>query len=293
MSLKITLALLLNVLFINNLLAKDADLEACDNAVRDRQFSTAIKISGQHLNQAEFLLCKGRAQSGAGENAMAQQSFKQAIELKAEGLDLISAYMLLGNAQLDAKQYVASIESYNLALKLSEQQNMRRYARVAHNLIGEAYFEIGQFDESLKSFEHGEKLAMNDDERADSFVHEARTYQQLKQEDKAIEYQLKGVMMLRKSGTPVQYAEASLVLGRLFTDKKDYASAEKTFQRLMNYAHENGGDFYEAKTAIYLAEVKRAQGDVSAASQLIQLAEKIAYRLKDAELDELLSQHKQ
>lgn len=292
MNLKITLILLLNVLFINDLMAKDAELEACDDAVRNRQFSTAIKLSSQHLNQVEFLLCNGRAQSGAGDNAMAQQSFKQAIDLKAAGLDLISAYMLLGNAQLDAKQYENALESYNQALKHSEQQNMRRYARVAHNLIGEAYFEIGQYDESLKSFAIGEKLAMNDDERADSFVHEARTYQQLKQEDKAIEYQLKGVMMLRKSGTPVQYAEASLVLGKLFTQKKDYVSAEKTYQRLMTYAHDNGGDFYEAKTAIYLAEVKRAQGDVSGASQLIQLAEKIAHSLKDAELDELISKHK-
>lgn len=292
MPLKITLILLLNVLFINNLMAADAQLEACDNAVRNRQFSTAIKLASQHLNQVDFLLCKGRAELGAGDNAMAQQSFKQAIDLKAEGLDLISAYMLLGNAQLDAKQYEASLESYNQALKHSEQQNMRRYSRVAHNLIGEANFAIGQYEESLKSFEHGEKLAMNDDERADSFIHEARAYQQLKQEDKAIEYQLKGVMMLRKSGTPVQYAEASLVLGKLFTDKKDYVSAEKTYQRLMTYAHENGGDFYEAKTAIFLAEVKRANGDVISANTLIKLAENIAARINDGELSDLLLKSK-
>jgi len=133
---------------------------------------------------------------------------------------------------------------------------------------------------------------MNDDERADSHIHEAMAYQQLQQSDKAIEHQLKGVMMLRKSGTPDQYAEASLMLGKLFSAKKDYASADKTYQRLMEYAHENGGEFYEAKTAIYWADSKRAQGDAAGAASLVKQAETIAAKLKDAELDELLAKTK-
>jgi len=60
----------------------------------------------------------------------------------------------------------------------------------------------------------------------------------------------------------------------------------------MEYAHDNGGEFYEAKTAIYWAENKRAQGDVAGAQQLIQQAETIAAKFKDAELDELLAKTK-
>lgn len=292
MNSKLTLTLILNLLIINESMAKYAALEACDSAVQNQQYAQAIQVAEQHASQAEFWLCKGRAQSALAQNAAAQQSFKQAISLKPTGLDLISAYMLLGNAQLEAKTHEAALESYLQALKLSEQQNMRRYARVAHNLIGEAYFEVGQYAESIKSFETGEKLAMNDDERADSYIHEAMVYQQLQQADKAIEYQLKGVMMLRKSGTPDQYAEASLTLGKLFAAKKDYASADKTYQRLMEYAHDNGGEFYEAKTAIYWAESKRAQGDAAGAASLVKQAETMAAKLKDAELDALLLQAK-
>ncbi len=290
MNSKLTLTLILNLLIINESMAKDAALEKCDSAVQNQQYAQAIQVAEQHASQAEFWLCKGRAQSALAQNAAAQQSFKQAISLKPTGLDLISAYMLLGNAQLEAKTHEAALDSYLQALKLSEQQNMRRYARVAHNLIGEAYFEVGQYAESIKSFETGEKLAMNDDERADSYIHEAMVYQQLQQADKAIEYQLKGVMMLRKSGTPDQYAEASLTLGKLFAAKKDYASADKTYQRLMEYAHDNGGEFYEAKTAIYWAESKRAQGDAAGAASLVKQAETMAAKLKDAELDALLLQ---
>lgn len=289
---KIALTIFINLLILNESFAKDAALDSCDTAVHNQQYAQAIKIAEQHSRQAEFWLCKGRAQSGLAQNAAAQQSFKQAIQLKPEGLDLISAYLLLGNAQLEAKVHTAALESYQQALKFSEAQNMRRYTRVAHNLIGEAYFEIGQYTESLKAFEAGEKLVSNDDERADSYIHEAMAYQQLQQIDNAIEFQLKGVMMLRKSGSPDQYAEASLTLGTMFAAKKDYVGADKTFQRLMDFARENGGTFYEAKTAIYWAETKRAEGDTARAEQLIQQADAIAIKLKDPELDALLTKLK-
>lgn len=292
MNSKITLALIINILIINESFAKDAALDACDAAIKSRQYTQAITIAEQHADQAGFWLCKGRAQSALNQNAAAQESFKQAIAHRAEGLDLVSAYMLLGNAQLEEKAHDVAIASYQQALKLSEEHKMRRYTRIAHNLIGEAYFDIGQYAEALKAFETAEKLAMNDDERADSYIHEALAYQQLQQIDQAITYQLKGTMMLRKSGTPDQYAEASLTLGKLFASKQDFVGASKTYQRLMEYAQENGGIFYEAKTAIYWAETKRAQGDLEGAEQLIKQARRIAAQYKDAELEELLAKFK-
>lgn len=292
MNSKFTLALLANLLILNESFAKDTALDTCDAAIKNRQYVQAISIAEQHADLPASWLCKGRAQSALNQNAAAQESFRQAIARKPGGLDLISAYMLLGNAQLAAKAHAVAIESYQQALKLSEQQEMRRYTRIAHNLIGEAYYDIGQYAEALKSFETAEKLAMNDDERADSYIHEALAYQQLQQTDQAIASQLKGVLMLRKSGTPDQYAEASLTLGQLFASKKDFVGAGKTYQRLMEYAQENGGVFYEAKTAIYWAEVKRAQGDAAGADKLIKQAEKIASQYKDAELEELLAKLK-
>ncbi len=269
--------------------AKEAALEACDTAVQQQQFAQAISMADKYPQQVGFWLCKGRAQSALNKPADAEASFQQALRLKPTGLDLISAYLLLGNAQRDSQQYDAALQSYQQALASSEQQNMRRYARIAHNLIGETHADAGRYAPALEAFKVGEKLAMNDDERADSYVHEAQTYQQLQQLDQAIEYQLKGVLMLRKSGSPDQYAEASLALGQLFVAKKDYVGAEKTYQRLFDYAHENGGSFYEAKTAVYWAAAKRAQGDTAGAAQLLAQAQQLATQLKDPELDALLA----
>lgn len=292
MTSKLTLILLCNVLIYNICQAADLTVEACDAAVLKHQYQAAIVLADAHPKQAEFWLCKGRAQSGLQQNAAAEDSFRQAITLKPQGLSLISAHMLLGNAQQQNKDTAGALASYQQALALSEQQNMRRYIRIAHNLIGETRYEQGDYAASLQAFETGEKLAANDDERADSYVHEAMAYQQLQQLDKAIEYQLKAVMMLRKSGTPDQYAEASLLLGKLFEAKKDYAGADKTYQRLMQYAQENGGSFYEAKTALYWADAKRAQGDAAMAEKLIKQAEGIAAKTPDPELDALLAKAK-
>jgi tetratricopeptide (TPR) repeat protein len=288
MHLKITLILLLNLLIINESFARDAALESCDSALLKRQFSQAINIAEKHPAQAEFWLCKGRAQSALNQSADAEQSFKKAIALNPQGLGLISAYMLLGNVQQESRHIPAALDSYQQALKLSEQQNMRRYVRIAHNLIGEALFENGQYSESLQAFQAGEKLALNDDERADSYVHEALTFQQMQQLDQAIEYQLKGVMMLRKSAEPQQYAEASLVLAKLFVAKKDFVSADKTYQRLMEYAQENGGSFYEAKTAIEWAAAKHLQNDAAGAERLLAQAESISQKIQDPELTAML-----
>ncbi|MGP1718230.1 MAG: hypothetical protein ACTS9Y_13715 [Methylophilus sp.] len=278
------------MLILNNVLARDATLDACDAAVYRQQYVQAIKIAEQHANQPEFWLCKGRAQAALTQQAGAEESFKQAIALKPQGLDLVSAYMLLGHAQQASKNTAGALESYQQALKSSEQQNMRRYVRIAHTLIGEAYYGNSQYAEALQAFQSGEKLALNDDERADSYVHEALAYQQLQQFDHAIEYQLKGVMMLRKSAAPEQYAEASLELAKLFVAKKDFVGAERTYQRLMEYAQENGGSFYEAKTAIHWAEVKRAQGDAAGAETLLAQAENISRKIQDDELTDLLAQ---
>lgn len=289
MNSKITLIILFNLLIINDSFALDAALESCDSALQNRQFSQAVNIAEKYPAQAGFWLCKGRAQSALNQAADAEQSFKKAIGLKPQGLDLISAYMLLGNVQQQSKNTAAALESYQQALKLSEQQNMRRYVRIAHNLIGEALFENAQYTESLQAFQAGEKLALNDDERADSYVHEALTFQQLQQLDQAIEYQLKGVMMLRKSAEPQYYADASLVLARLFIAKKDFVSADKTYQRLMEYTQENGGSFYEAKTAIEWAEAKRLQNDTAGAERLLAQAENISHKIQDPELTAILA----
>lgn len=288
----LTLIIAFNLLNINHLYAEDVQLEACQAALAKKQWTQAVQAAEKSPNNANAWLCKGRAQTAMQQREAAQQSFEHAITLKPDGLDLISAYLLLGNTQHALKQNEAALATYEQALHLSKQEKIKRYAMVTHNLKGETLLELGQYQPALEAFQAGEKLAMNDNERADSYEHEAQAYQKLQQLDKAVEYQLKAVLMQKKSGEPDQYAEASLTLGELFVAQKDYISADRTYQRLMDYAHDNGGAFYEAKAAIYLAGVRKLNGDPASAAQLIQQAESLAAKLHDAELDALLAKAK-
>lgn len=285
-----TLMLILSLFNINLVYAADTGVQACQAALSKRQYPQAIQAAEQASSLPNAWLCKGRAQAALQKLDVAQHSFEQAIQLKPQGLDLISAYMLLGNVQQARQQTEAAVSSYQQALALAQAEKMPRYVMVADNLIGEAMFAAGQYASALEAFQAGEKLAMNDNERADSFEHEAMTYHRMQQLDKAVEYQLKAVLMQRKSGSPDQYAEASLTLGLWFVEQKDFKGADQTYQRLMQFARDNGGSFYEAKTAILWAQAKRAQGDAAAADALIKQAQTLAVQLKDQELDALLKE---
>lgn len=263
--------------------------EACQAALSRGQYSQAVTAAEKAPQLPSAWLCKGRAQTGLAQWSAAQQSYERAITLKASGVELISAYMLLGNVLREQDQPAAAIERYTQAQQLSQQENIKRYVMLNHHLMGEAWFEAKQYQKALEAFQAGEKLAMNDNERADSYAHEATAYHALAQLDKAVEFQLKAVLMQKKSGTPDQYAQASLTLGQYFVDQKDYVGAEKTYLRLLEYAQENGGAYYEANAAIALSSVKHAQGDQAKAEQWWTQAEKIALQLQDADLNKALA----
>jgi tetratricopeptide (TPR) repeat protein len=125
---------------------------------------------------------------------------------------------------------------------------------------------------------------MNDNERADSLERLGATYSALGQHDLAIEHQLKGMLMQQKSGSLDQYADASLALGKVYADAKEYPQAEKTYTKLIQFAKENGGAYYEAKASYDLAQVKALSGDTTTAKNLMADALKVAKNIGDSAL---------
>lgn len=128
---------------------------------------------------------------------------------------------------------------------------------------------------------------MNDNERADSYESIARTYSALDQHDLAIEYQVKAIVMQKRSGTLDQVANASLEMGRIYTAAKEFSNAEKAYSKLMQFAKDNGGAYYEAKAIIGLAMTKMITGNAVSAKSLLTDAQKIA---KDSHDNDLLAE---
>lgn len=284
----LSLGVALNCVALKSVAAPNA-VEACQAALSRGQWQAAIQQAESATQVPAAWLCKGRAQAGLAQLAAAQQSYLRAIALKPVGVELISAHMLLGNILVEQQQAQAAIEQYQRAQQLSQQENIQRYVMINHHLIGEAWFALKDYAKALEAFQAGEKLAMNDNERADSFAHLATAYHALGELDKAIAFQLKAVLMQKKAGTPDQYAYASLTLGDYFLQQKDYVGAEKTVLRLLEYAQENGGAFFEGLSAVALSNIKRAQGDIATADDWLKRAEQIANSVKDPELNAALA----
>jgi tetratricopeptide (TPR) repeat protein len=106
----------------------------------------------------------------------------------------------------------------------------------------------------------------------------------LSQNDLAVEYQLKAYLMYDTAGTLDQYAHSSVELGRYYLITKSYTSAENILNKIIKFAKDQGGAFYEAQGSYVLAQVKAAKGDIETAKSLIDNAENIAKNTKDKDL---------
>ncbi len=261
---------------------------ACNSALDKGNVANAIVIADEILKQApnnhSALLCKGRALGAQGKYDAALSAFELAAKQSKPGFDEIISYLLIGNLHLDNKKFTDAIASYEKSLKICEAEKNDKFRLINHNLIGEAQAQNNDLNAALASYLAGSKLTKNDNERADSYERLGTTYSALGQHDLAIEHQLKGVIMQKKSGTLDQYANASLALGKVYEKAKEYPNAEKTYTKFIQFAKDNGGAYYEAKASYELAQVKALSGDATSAKALLTDALKMAKNMGEGGL---------
>lgn len=260
-------------------------LLSCNQSVEAGEYDTAIEFAQQALkydrDNQEAWLCKGRAYGRAGQAQPAIESLQTAVQKAGTPQEHIMALTLLGNIYKNFKEHTKAIESYKKSLEVSQQNGNRRFEHINHNLMGDTLLESNEPLAALDNYLAGSQKAANDNERADSFERIAATYLSLKQYDQAIEYQVKAQIMQQKSGTLDQYANASLELGHILTEAKDYRRAEKTLSKIIQFSKDNGGAYYEAKGYYYLAKVKAAADDHAAAKVMLAEAKRIAGQIGD------------
>ena len=295
-----TLILIANAMFLFSLSANanPADiaekLGECNAALSKGDLSAAVKSADDLLKldpkNHRGLQCHGRALGAQGKYAEAVSALEASAANTTDKFEQIIAYLFLGNLHKDNNKNAEAIKSYDKSIQLCEAEKNDKYKRISLNLMGEAQAQNKDHIATLASYLGGYKLAMNDNERADSLERVAATYKALgandhAQYDHAIEYQLKGVNMQKKAGTLDQYANANLALGDIYIAAKEYANAEKTFTNLAKFSNEQGGAYFEAKADIGLAQSKTASGDAAAAKVFVEKAKAIAKDTKDKSLE--------
>ncbi len=292
MKLENTLTKLITILFIlsSNLNAAEVTDQsvACTQALNQGDFAKAIVISSAilktNVDNRDGLLCQGRALGAQGRYAEALNALEQSLKQAKSGFDQIISYLLMGNLHKENKNNAQALASYEKSINISKEEKNDKFTRINHNLIGEVYADTKDFNAALASYLAGEKLAYNDNERADNFERIASTYSTLARHDEAIEFQVKAILMQKKSGTLDQYANASLEMGRIYIAAKELQNAEKTYTKLVQFSQENGGAYYEVKANMGLAQTKLAMGDAATAQTLLINAQKMAKTLGDSDL---------
>lgn len=264
------------------------DAYLCNKVSNKGNFNEALALSYKILKQdshyREGLLCKGRALSGLGKFEEGVSTVKAAEKLSSSPFEHLVALTLLGNLQKNAKKYPDAIASYKESLSIARASDNGQFQRINNNLLGEVSIENNQIQAGLDYYLAGKKFVANDNERADNYQRIATTYSLLKQNDLAIENQVRALLMQKQSGTLDDYANTSLELGRIYTAAGDYANAERTYNKLIQFSQENGGAYYEAKATFYSGLEKSASGDNVAAKARFAEASKIANKVGDKEL---------
>lgn len=289
MKLQVTLSSILITLFFNNVYAASTEATACNQALEKGDSITALTLANKSLssnkNDRDALVCQGRALSAKGDFKTALNSFNAATENSKDAFDKTISTLLAGHAYKALKQYEQAIASYKQTVTNAQAANNQAFVRIAHNAIGDAYFENNQLALALPEYMTGSKLAENDNERGESYEKIALTHHLMNQHDAALEYQIKAYLMNEQVATLDQYAHSSIELGRYYTITKNYTSAENVLNKIIKFAKEQGGAYFEAQGSYVLAKLKVATGDIPAAKALIAHAKLIAKNTNDKALD--------
>lgn len=294
MKLQTALILASTTLFFNNVYAMSTEATACNTAVEKGNLSAALtqanKVLGSNNNDKDALICKGRALSAQGDLDGAVAAFKLADTLSSSDFDKSIVTLLTGHAYRQAKKNEQAMTSYQQSLAFAQSANNQTLERINQSLIGDIHFENKQYALALTAYSAAGKLAANDNERGESYEKIALTHHILNQNDLALEYQIKAYLMNEQVGTLDQYAHSSIELGRYYTIAKNYISAENTLNKIIKFAKEQGGAYFEAQGSYMLAKVKVATGDTPSAKALIEHAKLIAKNTNDKALDEEIDQ---
>ena len=289
MKLEKTLTAAFILMIFNDVLAGNYSASECNKLLNAGNTTAAIDYSKAMLSlngsDKDALLCQGRAYYAAEDFNKALVAFDLAEKNSNNELDKIVAVFLKANASYALNQKDLALASYIKALKQSQMIANKAMERLALNAIGDISNNDKDYQAALDWYIQGFKLAANDNERGESAEKVAGAYHALNKDDLALEYQIKAYLMHDRVGTPDQYAQSSILLGQYYAILKNYDNAEKTLNKIIKFANEQGGEYYEAKASYVLAKVELARGDTEKAAKLIEKAKLIAKRTQDAALE--------
>ena len=275
--------------------AQDSELTVtCNQALEQGKIDTAITLASQALKKSnsdrKAYLCLGLAQGTKDDHAAAVAALQEAERLAVDPSEHIVALTLLGNQYASVGANVEAEKAYKASLSIARAGKIRHFERVNLNQLGEIRQAVADYSGALEYYLQSQKLAANDNERADGNAHIAAAYSLLGNHDKAIEYQIKSVLGEERVGELDQYANASVELGRIYVVAGQYANAEKALNKILAVVTQAGDAYWEAKIYYLFGKLRQAQGKQAEARDYFQRAKKLADQAGAEELSREIQQ---
>lgn len=239
------------------------EINKCNELVKAGSLDRALEKSTQLLlnnkTNREIYLCRARAQIALNMFSDAASTLSIVDKLSTTPNEHLMAFAMLGNAYKGNNQFSEALSSYKQSMEIARSQKNVSFERITNTLIAEVQLLQNQHDQAITSYQTALKHSLNDNERADVFEHIAHIYSLQQKYDLALEYQLKASIAYTHYGDLDNQASAGLELGRLYIKSNEMDQAEKSINKILKLALDNGGPYWEARSNIALAELMLAK----------------------------------
>lgn len=279
--------LLACVMFLPLVSYADA-LQNCQQALNAGDFAAAAQTSATQKSFDGFM-CAGRAQQALGDHAGAAANFVKAEQLADGKYGSVLAITFQARAALAAGHPDEALVQYNRSLKLAHE--IKLWQGEWSNLveIGGIYQSRNDLKTALEKYQESYSYASNDNERSESDQRIAAVYHEQKDYDRAIEYQLKSVLLEASSGDANQYLDARLKLAIYAIDGKDYRISNKELSDIIKVSKVVGSLYWEGRATLYQSKLEKLQGNIEQSRALLEAAGKIAEKSGIKSLQEEVS----
>lgn len=261
---------------------------ACNRLLNDNKPKQAISkaeaLLADNAKNANALTCLGRAYFALDQFDKAIEAFNKAETVSELGYDKSFASLLAGHVYKNTDQLDKAVVAYQRSLDHAKTIENQALILNNHMNIGHVRTLQKDYANALAAYQAAFDLSANDNERGDTGSAVAATQFAMNNYDKAVEYQIKTLLMFEKVGTLDQYAQALTHLTQYELAANRLNDADRYANKLIKFAQDNGGAYYEAKGQFLLAKTKVAQSDTKAAKALLASASKLADKVQDPDL---------
>ena len=234
--------------------------QTCSGLLRRGDFAMAIRL-GLGAGGYEGLMCAGRAQLAIEDYTGASKTYAELEKIAVEPFQQMVANAFRARAAKGLGDTQGALAFYERGLDLARSLKQSQAIMTSLNESGQVLQSRGDLKSALERYREAYHHAANDNERSECHHLIAFAYSALADHDKAIEHQLKSVMLEERSGDLDHYLAARMGLAEVSIRAKDMARAQREIEESLPIAQVNDNAYWEARVLMISARLEQVRGN--------------------------------